>query len=151
MISGLVVFSVTSLALYNSARRARTKLSQTSEKLAVSESELSSIRGLSYQLQKESRLLMSFIREFPQIANQLGSEANPRELPGLLLHIIVRCYNPWQAVVLLRRQRIKNRAFAAPPPRCSGRRSFWTGYRAWSGGCKFVKVSSEPRLNLQNS
>jgi diguanylate cyclase (GGDEF)-like protein len=50
---------------------------------------------------------MSFVREFPQIANKLGSEVDPRELPGLLLHITVRCFNPWQAVVLLRRQRSK--------------------------------------------
>ncbi len=107
MISGLVAMSAICLALCFSGRRQRTKLSETAEKLAAAESELSSVRGLSYQLQKESQLLMSFVREFPQIANKLGSEVDPRELPGLLLHITVRCFNPWQAVVLLRRQRSK--------------------------------------------
>ena len=107
MISGLVVLSAISLAFLFSTRRQRTKFAETAEKLDAAECELSSVRGLSYQLQKESQLLMSFVREFPQIANKLGSEVDPRELPGLLLHITVRCFNPWQAVVLLRRQRSK--------------------------------------------
>ena len=105
--SGLLALSVVSLSLFFWGRKNRATLAETVEKLAASESEISSIRGLTDQLQRESQLLMSFVREFPQIANKLGSEVDPRELPGLLLHITVRCFNPWQAVVLLRRQRSK--------------------------------------------
>jgi diguanylate cyclase (GGDEF)-like protein len=48
---------------------------------------------------------MSFVREFPHITNQLTNEADQRQIPRLLLYISLRCFNPWQAVVFLRRHR----------------------------------------------
>jgi diguanylate cyclase (GGDEF)-like protein len=106
LLLGGLALSVLAVLAAGLGRRQTARLREATVRVRSLEEELSSLRSVSVQLQKESQLLTNFVREFPQVASELHSEVEARRLPGLLLRVALRCFNPWQAVVLLRRRRV---------------------------------------------
>lgn len=58
-----------------------------------------------HRIEEELRFVLDFIRELPHLTGELNSQANPRGIPEVLLNIILRTFQPEQAVVLVRRKK----------------------------------------------
>jgi diguanylate cyclase (GGDEF)-like protein len=68
------------------------------------ERELVDTRGRHTQLQQDLQFLTQFLREFPHLTRELHSGSTDRQIPGILLNVVVRSLAPRQAVVLVRRR-----------------------------------------------
>ena len=58
-----------------------------------------------HRIEEEQEFVLNFIREMPHLTGELNNQMNPRGIPQVLLNVIIRTFEPEQAVVLIRRKR----------------------------------------------
>jgi diguanylate cyclase (GGDEF)-like protein len=58
-----------------------------------------------HRVEDEQTFVLNFIREIPFLTGELNSSMNPRGIPQVLLNVIIRTFEPEQAVVLVRRKK----------------------------------------------
>ena len=58
------------------------------------------------QAEREREFFLRFAREFPHMTRELQIEEQARTIPPALSKILIRSYDPWQALVLLRRWKV---------------------------------------------
>ena len=58
-----------------------------------------------HRVEEEQEFVLNFIREMPHLTGELNNQMNPRGIPQVLLNVIIRTFEPEQAVVLIRRKR----------------------------------------------
>ena len=58
-----------------------------------------------HRIEEEQEFVLNFIREMPHLTGELNNQMNPRGIPQVLLNVVVRTFEPEQAVVLVRRKR----------------------------------------------
>ncbi len=57
------------------------------------------------QTSREREFVVRFAREFPHLSRELHSKVDPRNIPAELNKIMLRTFEPWGSMVLLRRKR----------------------------------------------
>jgi diguanylate cyclase (GGDEF)-like protein len=107
LIVAALLGSSVGLLLWGRALRAR--LRQLGASHAALAKKVSSAQEVSERLErqlssleKDQRLLVRFVREFPHLTRQLHSRNKARDIPRALLEMLLRTFEPKQAVVLLR-------------------------------------------------
>ena len=58
-----------------------------------------------HRIDEELNFVLDFIRELPHLTGELNNQMNPRGIPEVLMNVLIRTYQPEQAVILLRRKR----------------------------------------------
>ena len=58
-----------------------------------------------HRVEDEQTFVLNFIREIPFLTGELNSSMNPRGIPQVLLNVIIRTFEPEQAVVMVRRKK----------------------------------------------
>ncbi len=58
-----------------------------------------------HRVEEEQQFVLSFIREIPYLTGELNNSMNPRGIPQVLLNVIIRTFEPEQAVVMVRRKK----------------------------------------------
>ncbi len=102
VLGGLVILLVVLLVsiFFVSARR----LSKQKRTRELVEHELTETQRQLTQLEREQRFVTSFIREFPQLIEELTTRLKVRQLPDVLLEMMKRAFGPDAALVLFRRR-----------------------------------------------
>jgi len=57
------------------------------------------------RIEDSQEFVLNFIREMPHLTGELNNQMNPRGIPQVLLNVIIRTFQPEQAVVMIRRKR----------------------------------------------
>lgn len=78
---------------------------QLSRSLKKQNSEIRSLLNKIQRIDEELTFVLDFIRELPHLTGELNNQMNPRGIPQVLMNVLVRTFQPEQAVVLLRRKR----------------------------------------------
>jgi len=78
---------------------------QLSRSLKKQKSEIRTLLNKMHRLDEELTFVLDFIRELPHLTGELNNQMNPRGIPQVLMNVLVRTFQPEQAVVLLRRKR----------------------------------------------
>jgi len=76
--------------------------------------ELHDLRRRYSQLQQDQQFATQFLRDFPHLSRELHSGSTERQIPLILLNVMMKCLAPKEAVVLIRR-----RGVDADPDRAS--------------------------------
>jgi diguanylate cyclase (GGDEF)-like protein len=83
--------------------RLRTLLARAEARAAVLASEVHMVRRSHEEAEEAQRSLLQFLKEFPHLARELWGGVVERRLPGILLNLVQKIFDPAQAVVLVRR------------------------------------------------
>ncbi len=78
---------------------------QLSRSLKKQNSEIRTLLNKIQRIDEELTFVLDFIRELPHLTGELNNQMNPRGIPQVLMNVLVRTFQPEQAVVLLRRKR----------------------------------------------
>ena len=76
-----------------------------SRSLDKQRSELSTLLQKMHRIDDDLNFVLDFIRELPHLTGELNNQMNPRAIPQVLMNVLMRTFQPEQAVVLLRRKR----------------------------------------------
>ena len=102
------------LCLASQKSTARTLLSALRGGADLVERELLDLRRRYAQLQQDHQFLAHFLRDFPHLSRELHSGSTERQIPLILLNVMMKSLSPKQAVVLVRRRGVE-----ADPARAS--------------------------------
>ena len=86
------------------ARRQRKKFRKQKSGRELVEAELSAARRQLTKVEREQRFVTRFIREFPNLLEDLTTDLKVRQLPETLLQMMKRAFDPEAAMVLFRRR-----------------------------------------------
>ncbi|HSF14299.1 MAG TPA: GGDEF domain-containing protein [Vicinamibacteria bacterium] len=75
--------------------------------LAEAEGETTNVKREIRDIERHRQVLGRFLGELAPLTDQLHNRLNPRQIPALLMKIVVRSFEPWQAIVLVRRKRAR--------------------------------------------
>lgn len=100
------VASLAALAIaVASLRKLRSTHRQALARMDALEEQLASAK-IATRSDREREFFFQFAREFPHMTQELHSEVDVREIPAALNKILLRTFEPWQSVVLIRRRRV---------------------------------------------
>ena len=95
LISSALLFLLVAFSL-----RAR-RLSKSLERQT---SEIRSLLKKIHRIDEELSFVLDFLRELPHLTGELNNQMNPRGIPQVLMNVLIRTFQPEQAVILLRRK-----------------------------------------------
>jgi diguanylate cyclase (GGDEF)-like protein len=81
-----------------------TAMRQTAER---TDREMSDLRRRNGLLQQDQQFLAQFLRDLPHLSRELHSGSTERQIPRILLNIVMRTLAPRQALVLIRRRNVE--------------------------------------------
>jgi diguanylate cyclase (GGDEF)-like protein len=82
---------------------ARRRTVERSARATALEQEIGGLRKSQAQLEAEQAFLTQFMRDFPHVARDLFTGLKERQVPGSMLDVIQKSFDPAEAVVLVRR------------------------------------------------
>ena len=103
VVIALVVVSLVLVFVNGAFRKLRLKHEKALETIQTLRDKLESIRPAA-QTSREREFVVRFAREFPHLSRELHSKVDPRNIPAELNKIMVRTFEPWGSMVLLRRR-----------------------------------------------
>jgi diguanylate cyclase (GGDEF)-like protein len=83
--------------------RLRASLGRSRTRCAALETVVESARRGHAAAEEDHRSLVQFLKEFPYLARELWRGAAERQLPPILMNLVLKTFDPAQAVVLVRR------------------------------------------------
>ncbi len=86
------------MVFFMRARRLSRSLEQQS-------TEIRTLLKKIHRIDEELNFVLDFIRELPHLTGELNNQMNPRGIPQVLMNVLIRTYQPEQAVIMLRRKR----------------------------------------------
>jgi len=98
LLAALVVLCAWAARAWRDTKRARATVAELRDELES--------RSESAVVARERDFLLRFAREFPQLTRELHSEVDTRRIPAELGKLLVSAFQPWQAVVLMRRSNV---------------------------------------------
>jgi diguanylate cyclase (GGDEF)-like protein len=102
----VAVVSVAALAMLASRLgRLRGVLEEFLRRSGSLEKEVAELRRSNAELRQEQQFLVRFVREFPLLTRELDGSGRERQIPSILLNVVMRTLEPRRAVVLVRRRR----------------------------------------------
>ena len=84
-------------------RRLASALQENRAKSAGLDKELAELRRTHAQIVQDRTFLAHFVREFPHLTRELHGAIPRRQIPNVLLKAVMRCLEPKQALVAVRR------------------------------------------------
>ena len=101
--AAIVLIAVSLVVVYGAFRKLTLKHEKALETIQKLRDKLELIRPAA-QTSREREFVVRFAREFPHLSRELHSKVDPRTIPAELNKIMLRTYEPWGSLVLLRRK-----------------------------------------------
>jgi diguanylate cyclase (GGDEF)-like protein len=83
------------------------RIARLRQRLKTTDSTTTELRASLVQMRRgqfEEQFLSDFLREFPLFTRELHAPLQARHIPAILLKVLIRCFQPEQAVVMVRRR-----------------------------------------------
>ncbi len=104
MILAAIVLVILSLVfVYGAFRKLSLKHEKALETIQTLRDKIETIRPAA-ETSREREFVVRFAREFPHLSRELHSKVDPRSIPAELNKIMLRTFDPWGSIVLLRRR-----------------------------------------------
>jgi diguanylate cyclase (GGDEF)-like protein len=81
----------------------RSRLAAAKRRAETMEREITNLRRAGQKIEEDQQFLFQFLKEFPNYARELYAGVKERELPAVLLNVVMRSLRPTYGAVMVRR------------------------------------------------